>query len=90
MGKLESLAMGKLGSPDGDIGGPRPQILFKRFNTAPLHSFKLMGPKYWEIVDVLIASWKKYMGHNSSLFVSYFKDSVMITNVWFWYFLSST
>ena len=25
--------------------GPRPLILFKRFNTAPLHSFKLMGPK---------------------------------------------
>ena len=33
--------------PDGEIGGPRPLglILFKRFNTVPLHSFKLMGPK---------------------------------------------
>ena len=32
--------------PDGEIGGPRPLILFKQFNTAPLHSFKLMGPKF--------------------------------------------
>ena len=32
--------------PDGEIWGPRPLILFKRFNTAPLHSFKLMGSKF--------------------------------------------
>ena len=31
--------------PDGEIGDPRPLILFKQINTAPLHSFKLMGPK---------------------------------------------
>ena len=32
--------------PNGEIWGPWPLILFKRFNTAPLHSFKLMGPKF--------------------------------------------
>ena len=32
--------------PDGEIWGPRPLILFKRFNTAPLHSFRLLGPLY--------------------------------------------
>ena len=32
--------------PDGEIGGPRPLILVKRFNTAPSHSFDLMGLKF--------------------------------------------
>ena len=45
MGKLETLAMMKLGPPDdllGEMGGTRPLILFKRFNTSTsLHSFKL-------------------------------------------------
>ena len=31
--------------PDGEIGNPRPLLLFKRFNTAPLYSYKLMGPQ---------------------------------------------
>ena len=52
MVKLRALneAMGEIGAPswpDGDIGGPRPHILFKQVNTAPLHIFKLMpGPKF--------------------------------------------
>ena len=48
MGKLETLAMGKMAPHDlmGEIGGPRPRILFKRFSTTPLRSFKLMGPKF--------------------------------------------
>ena len=48
MGKLQTLAMIKLDPlwPDREIWGPRPLILFKQFNTAPLHSFKLMGPKF--------------------------------------------
>ena len=46
MGKLETLAMGKLPPPPWGHWWPRPRILSKRFNTAPLHSFKLMGPKY--------------------------------------------
>ena len=46
MGKLETLAKGKLGPLMTQVGNwsPRPRILFKRYNTAPLHSFKLMGP----------------------------------------------
>ena len=64
MGKLETLAMMKLGPPwwpDGEIGGPRPLNLFKRFITAPLHSFKCMAHKFWEILDVMQAE-KEYMG----------------------------
>ena len=79
-GQIETLAMGKLGPLDGDIGGPWPQILFKRFNTASLHSFELMAPRYWEILDVLqVEKNIIYMGPNSSLFVSYFKDCMMTT-----------
>ena len=33
---------------------------------------------------------KNTWGPKSPLFVLYFKDCVMITNVWFWYFLSCT
>ena len=89
MGKLETLAMMKLGPPDDLMGnwGPRP-LIFKWLITVPLHSFKRMSPKFWEIVDVMRAE-KEYMGPNSPLFLLYFKDCVMITNVWFWYFLSS-
>ena len=32
--------------PNGEIWDPRPKILFKEFDTAPLHSFKLMGLKF--------------------------------------------
>ena len=66
MGKLETLAMIKLAPwwPDGEIvgGGARPLILFKLYNTAPLHSFKRMGPNFnWEILDVMQVE-KEYMG----------------------------
>ena len=46
MGNLETPAMGKLGPPGdlmGKLGAPRLRIRFKRFYTAPLHSFKLTG-----------------------------------------------
>ena len=47
MGKLETLAMGKLGSPDdlmGKLGaGPRPQIIFKQYGSIAL--FQTYGPK---------------------------------------------
>ena len=47
---------------DGEIGGSRPRIIFKRFNTAPLHSFKLTGPNFnWENLDDMQAE-KEYMG----------------------------
>ena len=45
--------------PDGEIGGPRPLILFKRFDTAPLHSFKRMGPKFSE---KFMQAKKEYIG----------------------------
>ena len=35
-------------------------------------------------------SWKSKHGAPILLFISCFKDCVMIINVWFWYFLSST
>ena len=60
VGKLETLAIGKLGPwwPDGKIGGPRPRILFKRFNTASLHSSKLMSPEFLLRNFRYHASWK--------------------------------
>ena len=49
--------------PDGEIGGPRPLIPFKRFNTAPLHSFKIMyGPKISLSNFRCHASWKRIHG----------------------------
>ena len=57
MGKLEILAMEELGPPPpryiGEIGGPRPRILFKWFNAAPLHSSKLYGPQILRNLDVM-------------------------------------
>ena len=53
------MTMMKLGPPDdlmGKLGGPRPLIVFKRFNTAPLHFFN-----FWEILNVMQAE-KEYMG----------------------------
>ena len=32
--------------PDGEIGALDHEVIFKRFNTAPLQSFKLIGPKF--------------------------------------------
>ena len=63
MGKLETLAMMKLGPwwSDGEIGGPRPLILFKRFNTAPLHLSNFLTLNFnWEIR--CLASWKRIHG----------------------------
>ena len=42
--------------------GPRPLILLKRFNTAPLHSFKLMGPEFKLKKFRWHASWKRIHG----------------------------
>ena len=80
MGKLETLAIGNWAPwwPDGEIGAPRPRILFKRFNIAPLHS-KRMGPKFLLRNCWCHARWKKiHRGPNSPLLVSYFKDCVMV------------
>ena len=94
MGKLETLAMIKIGAPwwpCGEIWGPRPLILFKRFNTASLHFFKLNGPNILiEKFQMSCKLKKNTWGPHSPLFLLYFKDCVMITNVWFWYCLSST
>ena len=44
-----------------DLMGKLGALLFKRFNTAPLHSFQLMGPKFnWEILDFKQAE-KEYL-----------------------------
>ena len=48
--------------PDGKIWGPRPLILLKRYNTAPLHSFKLMGPKFKLEKIRCHACWKRKHG----------------------------
>ena len=45
-GQISDDEIGSPWWPDGEIWGPRPLILFKWFNTAPLHSFKIMGPKF--------------------------------------------
>ena len=60
-GQIRDPSDGEIGPPWWGHWWPRPRILSKRFNTAPLHSFKLMGPKYWEILDVLQVE-KEYMG----------------------------
>ena len=39
--------------------GPRPRIIFKRFNTAPLQSFNLIGPKFKLWNFSWHASWKR-------------------------------
>ena len=54
--------IGALLWPDGEIWGTRPLILFKRFNTAPLHSFKLMGPKFLLRNFGCHTSWKRIHG----------------------------
>ena len=41
---------------------PRPLILFKWFNTAPLYSFKLMGPKFKLRSFKCHVSWKRIHG----------------------------
>ena len=51
--------------PDGKIWGPRPLILLKRYNTAPLHSFKLMGPKFKLEKIRCHACWKRIHGGSS-------------------------
>ena len=62
-GQIRDPSNGEIGapwSPGGDIGGPKWRILFKRFNTTLLYSFKLMGPN-WEISDVM-QDENEYMG----------------------------
>ena len=54
--------IGALWWPDGEIWGTRPLILFKRFNTAPLHSFKFMGPKFLLRNFGCHTSWKRIHG----------------------------
>ena len=49
MCKLETLAMGKSGPLDdlmGKLGALDHDFFFKRFNTAPLHSFNLWVPNF--------------------------------------------
>ena len=71
--------------------GSRPHIFF---SNGLIRSYctlsNLRAPNFiWEILDVMQAE-KRICGLNSPLFLLYFKDCVMITIVWFWYFLSST
>ena len=42
------------------MGGPR-LVLFKRFNTVPMHYFKLMGPKFWLTNFIHHAIWKEHI-----------------------------
>ena len=79
--------MGKLGPPDdlmGKLGaGPRPRIIFKQLIRLHCTLSNLWAPNFnWQILDDMQAE-KEYMGPKSPFFVSYFKDCVMITNVWF-------
>ena len=67
-----------------------PALNHKLFsnNLIPLHHTlsNFWAPNFnWEILDDMQAE-KEYMGLNSPMFVSYFKNCVMITNNWFWYF----
>ena len=68
-GQIRDPSDDKIGAPwwpDEEIQGPRPQILFKRFNTASLHS-NLWAPNFdWEILDVVQAE-KEYMGPQFSI-----------------------
>ena len=84
MGKLETLAMMKFGPPDdlmGEIGGPRPLILFKPFDNSTA-LFQTYGPQILIEKFYMSCKLKKdTFGPNSPLFLLYFKDCVMITNV---------
>ena len=64
--------------PDGEIWGPRPLFFFffKRFKTAPLHSFKLMGPKFKLRNFRCHASWKRIHGALNLHFSSYISKLV--------------
>ena len=88
MGKSETLVMRKLEplmSWWWENWGPRPGIIFKRFNMDPLHSFKLVGPKFQLRNFRWHASWKKKcIRPKFPIFRLIFQRS------WFWYFLSST
>ena len=64
-GQIKDLSDDEIGAPwwpDGKNWGSTPLILFKRFNTVPLHSFKRMGPKVKLRNIRCHASWRRIHG----------------------------